>query len=83
MESARSYLPIRENLVMMSAVRERNQVSARRGEEYDVFSWREIVRCICATRVFSWREILRKKWCDHCRRCLLSAWIIHALGTCF
>ena len=38
-------------------MREGNQVSACRGEEYVIFSLREIVRCICTTRVFSWREI--------------------------
>ena len=27
-------------------------VTARRGEEYVIFSWREIVRCICTTCVF-------------------------------
>lgn len=38
-------------------MREGDQVSARRGEEYVIFSFREIVRCICTTHVFSWREI--------------------------
>ena len=32
--------------------KEGSQKSARLGEEYVIFSWREIVRCICATRVF-------------------------------
>ena len=53
-------------------VRDGNQLSARRGEEYVIFCRREKVRCICATFVylcvFSWREIARrKKWCNHCR----------------
>ena len=53
-------------------VRDGNQLSARRGEEYVIFCRREKVRCICAPFVylcvFSWREIARrKKWCNHCR----------------
>ena len=69
---------IREILVVTSAYasqytlwgggrREGNQVSARRGEVSVIFSWREIVRYICATRVFLGGK-LRKKWSGHCRR---------------
>jgi len=55
-----SYLPIREKLVMTSAYSVRPYTLWAEGmesgvcplgEEYDVFSWREIVRCICGTLV--------------------------------
>ena len=42
-----------------------NQVSARRGKEYVIFSWREIVRCNCATGVFLGGKLC-KKWHAHC-----------------
>jgi len=64
-----SYLPIRPNVVMTSVysvylytlgVREGNWVSARWGEEYVIFSLREIMQWICATPCFSWWEIMQE-----------------------